>query len=219
MGRMIVTSTKMSKVPYCMSQSGHLLYSYEELCYYIRNRAPLWLEEDTFAGLDEKMKEWGVEISGLGRMSPLEAGEAILNAGNFYHSRERETVLQYLQELAGKELIFREKEKGDMYLFYGKYKKAYLSYWTAISSLKEEEASSFKASLFHNYAIACCRFFYWKEARNWFALALHEKDTKESRQGLEFVLDMEKKGWITDGSSISEQEWMEKKKEFLQELW
>ena len=60
MGRIIVTKTKVSKIPYVLKESGNPVYSYEELCYYIRTRMPLWVEEKSLEGLTEKMKEWGL---------------------------------------------------------------------------------------------------------------------------------------------------------------
>ena len=217
MGRLIVTNTKVSKIPYCMKESGHPLYSYEELCYYMKSRMALWLEEKERVGLTEKMREWGVDTSDVDYMTPVEAADVILDAGTYIRKEEKEQLLLYMQEYDQMEEIYREKERGDLYLSYGRNRKAYLAYWNAAALLSGEEESSFKASLYHNLGIACCRFFYWKEAKRWFALALDAKDSKESRAGLELVLDMEKKGWSSDGTPVDEKKLDRKKREFLKE--
>ena len=72
--------------------------------------------------------------------------------------------------------------------------------------------------MYHNFGIVCCRFFYWKEAKNWFALAIDAKDTEESRNGLELVLDMEGKTWSGDGTAVNRRSLKEKQLEFVHEI-
>jgi len=218
MGRMIVTKTKISKIPYIMRESGNPLYSYEELCYYIRTRMALWVEEKTLEGLSDKMAEWGLLVEPLDSLSPIEAARKIFEAGSYYKKDEIEQYLSVMGVYARNENITIIKDKGDLYLSYGKIRNAYEFYWRAVSKMSGEETPEWKASLFHNFGIVCCRFFYWKEAKSWFALAIDAKDTEESRNGLEFVLDMEKKGWIMEGSSVSEKKLVEKQLEFVREI-
>ncbi len=218
MGRLIVTSSVVSETPFYMKKSGHPLYSYEELCYYIRTRMGLWMEEMTREGLTEKMQEWNVPVKDLDFLSPLEAAERIMEAGTYFGTDEKEQMFQYMQEYDQIEERFREKEKGDLYFDYGKSRGAYLAYWKAVSALQGDEDKDFRASLYHNMAVICCRFFYWKEAKNWFALALNEKDTEESRIGLELVIDMEKKGWSMDGKPADPEKLHRHEETFLAEL-
>ena len=218
MGRMIVTKTKISKTPYVIPESGNPVYSYEELCYYIKTRMALWVEEKSFEGLDEKMAEWGAAVDSLSQCSPIEAAEKIFQAGNYFRKDEIEQCLFYMDEYAHSEDNTLIKDKGDLYLSYGKIRKAYEFYWRAVSRMNGEETPEWKASLYHNFGIVCCRFFYWKEAKNWFALSIDAKDTQEARIGLELVLDMEQKGWISDGTSVSEKKLLEKQLEFVREV-
>lgn len=218
MGRMIVTKTLISKTPYIMKESGSPLYSYEELCYYIKTRMALWVEEKTREGLTEKMSEWAVPVSNLDNLSPVQAAKHILNGGTYFKAEEKEQILLMMQEYEDEEDHFVLKEKGDMYLSYGKIQKAYRLYLQASYRMNGEESAEWKASLHHNLGVVCCRFFYWKEAKNWFALAIDAKDTIESREGLELVLEMEQKGWIQDGSSVSVQRLQEKQDEFMREI-
>ena len=218
MGRIIVTKTKTSKIPYVLKESDNPVYSYEELCYYIRSRMPLWVEEKSFEGLTEKMREWDVVTEPLDDLTPWEAAEKILKAGNYYKQDETDQYLSVMKMYEQNENITIIKDKGDLYLSYGKIKNAYEFYWRAVSQMTGEETPEWKASLYHNFGIVCCRFFYWREAKSWFALAIDAKDTAESRDGLEFVLDMEKKEWKNDGSSVSEKKLVEKQLEFLREV-
>ncbi|MBE5955237.1 MAG: hypothetical protein E7253_02170 [Lachnospiraceae bacterium] len=218
MGRIIVTKTKISKTPYVMKESGNPLYSYEELCYYIKSRMALWVEEKSLEGLTEKMKEWGLTVDNLDHLSPTEAAEKIFEAGNYIKKEEIELYVSHMQMYAANEHIAIIKDKGDLYLSYGKIRNAYQYYWQAFSQMTGEEPVEWKASLYHNFGIVCCRFFYWREAKNWFALAIDAKDSEESRAGLELVLDMEKKGWSSDGSSVNENKLLEKQLEFVREI-
>lgn len=218
MGRIIVTKTKVSKIPYVLKESGNPVYSYEELCYYIRTRMPLWVEEKSLEGLTEKMKEWGLAAESLDHLAPIDAAAKIFQAGNYYKNEEADQYLSVMNVYANDENITIIKDKGDLYLSYGKIRNAYEFYWRAVSQMTGEETPEWKASLYHNFGIVCCRFFYWKEAKNWFALAIDAKDTVESRDGLEFVLDMEKKGWFSDGTSVSDKKLKEKQMEFVREI-
>lgn len=218
MGRIIVTKTNISKIPYIMKESGNPLFSYEELCYYIKTRMALWVEEKSLEGLTDKMTEWGLHIDSIDQLAPVEAAKKIFEAGSYYKKEETEQYLSVMETYARNDDITIIKDKGDLYLSYGKIKNAYKFYWRAVSAMTGEESADWKASLYHNLGIVCCRFFYWREAKNWFALAIDAKDTIESRDGLELVLDMEKKGWINDGSSVSETKLMEKQLEFVREI-
>lgn len=217
MGRLIVTNTTISKVPYCMKESGHRLYSYEELCYYICSRMPLWLEERNRDGLTEKLKEWGLQTVDVDGLSPYEAAKKIFQAGNYLRKDEKEPILEQMEKYGQKKELFREKEKGDLYLAYKKNRKAYLAYVRGIALLTGEEEPELKASLYHNMAVVCCRFFYWKEAKKWFALSLDAKDSQESRIGLELVLDLEKKQWRSDGKPVDQEKLRQRQQDFLQE--
>ena len=218
MGRLIVTRTNISKTPYVLTESGNPVYSYEELCYYMKTRTALWVEEKVFEGLTEKMKEWGVSVESLAGCTAVDAARRIFASGNYFRKDEAEQYLIYMEECADSEDITILKDKGDLYLSYGKIRKAYEFYWRAVSHMKGDETPEWKASLYHNFGIVCCRFFYWKEAKNWFALAIDAKDTEESRIGLELVLDMEQKGWTSDGTSVSDKKLMEKQLEFVREI-
>lgn len=218
MGRIIVTKTKVSKTPYVMKESGNFIYSYEELCYYMKTRTALWVEEKTREGLSAKMEEWGIPVSSVDHLSPVEAADIIMDGGTYFKKEEKEPLLSVMSEYEKNDNLFLLKDKGDLYLSYGKIQKAYRLYWQTFYRMTGEETPEWKASLYHNLGAVCCRFFYWKEARKWFALAIDEKDTKESRIGLELVLDMEKKGWIDGGSSVKEDRLLEKQVEFIREI-
>ena len=218
MGRIIVTKTKLSKTPYVLRESGNPVYSYEELCYYIRTRMALWVEEKSFEGLTEQMKEWGLYTEPLDHLNPIEAASKIFQAGNYYKKEEADQYLSVMNVYSQNENITIVKDKGDLYLSYGKIKNAYEFYWRAVSMMTGEETEEWKASLYHNFGIVCCRFFYWKEAKNWFALAIDAKDTEESRNGLELVLDMEGKTWSGDGTAVNRRSLKEKQLEFVHEI-
>ena len=136
MGRLIVTNTKIAKVPYRMKETGHPLYTYEELCYYIKSRIPLWLLETDRKGLTDWVKERGVMLLHTDELSPAEAAEQILRAGNYLNPAEVEQVMEEIAACEKAPGMLREKEKGDLYLSYGKLLKAYFAYEKAVCGIE-----------------------------------------------------------------------------------
>lgn len=228
MGRLIVTNTKIAKVPYRMKETGHPLYTYEELCYYIKSRIPLWLLETDRKGLTDWVKERGVMLLHTDELSPAEAAEQILRAGNYLKPTEVEQVMEEIAACEKAPRMLREKEKGDLYLSYGKLLKAYFAYEKAIRDMealekvetdeKQIPSEQWQASLYHNMALIMCRFFYWEEAEGWLSKALELQETEETKIALHLVQDMKKKEWKQGKEPLLTIELERKKKEFLEEL-
>jgi tetratricopeptide (TPR) repeat protein len=218
MGRLIVTDTRLVKNPYRMKETGHLLYSYEELCYYIKSRMQLWLLETERKGLTDWIRKTGVEIEETDSLTPTQAAEKILRAGRYFKPEETDQLLDQMTGQEGEESRFLEKEKGDIYLSYGKLKKAYFSYQSAAGQVHPDDDASFLASLYHNMALILCRFFYWEEAEKWLLLALSYEEENESEKALAFVREMKEKTWETGENPMLSIEVERKKKEFLMEL-
>lgn len=218
MGRMIVTNTKLAKVPYEMKESGHRLYSYEELCYYIYSRMPLWLLERERVGMTSWLLSCGVKIQEIDFLSPYEAAVKILGAGNYFRREERNQILENMKKQKNVPLSLVEKEKGDLYLSYGKLAEAYFSYEKAFYSETGAEEDAWKNALRHNMGVVCCRFFYWKEAQKWFQMAQELIPRKETENALNLVADMLKFQWKEQGERADRKKVGKKKKEFLNEL-
>lgn len=218
MGRLIVTDTKIAQIPYQMKETGHTLYSYEELCYYMKSRMPLWLLEKERRGLTQWIRERGVDVADTDLLNPLEAAELILNAGNYFREDEVKDLLEEMKEYENKAEAVKEKEKADFYLSYGRLLKAYFSYEKALSAVTGEETDNFIGSLYHNKGVILCRFFYWQEAEECFQKASKTGALEESQRALELVKDMKKKEWKQGKEGLSFREVEEKKKEFLMEI-
>lgn len=228
MGRLIVTKTKIAKVPYRMKETGHPLYTYEELCYYIKSRIPLWLLETDRKGLTDWVKERGVMLLHTDLLSPAEAAEQILRAGNYLKPAEIEQVMEGIAACEKAPGMLWEKEKGDLYLSYGKLLKAYFAYEKAIRDMealekaermeKPNPSKQWQASVYHNMALIMCRFFYWEEAEAWLNKAMELQETEETKTALHLVQDMKKKEWKQGKEPLLTIELERKKKEFLEEL-
>lgn len=218
MGKMIVTKTKIAKEPYLMKESGHLLYSYEELCYYISSRMSLWVMEKERVGMTQWLFTCGVTIEDVDLLSPDEAAEKIITAGSYFYGTEKRQILDRINKFPEFPLSYVEKDRGDYYLSYGKIKKAYFSYEKAISSMTGEEREEWRNSLYHNMGIVCCRFFYWEEAKKWLLKAQEIMGKQETKNALSLVEDMLKKEWELGESPILTIELEKKKQEFLNEL-
>lgn len=218
MGRMIVTNTKIAKNPYKMKESGHLLYSYEELCFYIYSRMSLWVMEKERVGMTKWLLECGITTEDVDTLSPYEAAQKILSAGSYYYGSEKKQIMGKLEKYPEFPAAYVEKDRGDLYLLYGKIQKAYFSYEKAVLSMGEQENEDWCNSLYHNFGIVCCRFFYWEEAKKWLLKALNIMERKETKNALFLVEDMLKKEWEYGESPILTIELEKKKQEFLNEL-
>lgn len=218
MGRMIVINTKTAKAPYCMKESGHCLYSYEELCYYIYSRMSLWLMEKERVGMTSWLKSCGVEIDEVDHLSPYDATSKILAAGTYFRVDEKRQILDKIKKYKEISLSYIEKDKGDLYLSYGKAKKAYFAYEKAAYSETGEESDTWRNSLYHNMGILCCRFFYWEEAKKWLTKAQEIMEKPETAKALLLVKDMMEFQWKEEGQPLSDTELEKKKLEFLNEL-
>lgn len=218
MGRMIVTNTKLTKEPYVMKESGHRLYSYEELCYYIYSRMPLWLLEGERVGMTSWLLGCGVKIEEIDRLSPYGAAVKILSAGTYFRLEEKRQILDRMKERENMPVSLIEKEKGDLYLSYGKMVDAYLSYEKAICSENGQEEDHWRNSLYHNMGILCCRLFYWQEAKRWLTKAQEISVRQETENALLLVADMEKIHWKREGQPLNPKKLVKKKEEFINEL-
>lgn len=218
MGRLIVTDTNIAQVPYEMKETGHPLYSYEELCYYMKSRMPLWLLENERKGLTDWIRERGVNLPETDLLDPVKAAALILDAGNYFREDEAKDLLEEMAEYEKKAVTVREKEKGDLYLAYGKFLKAFFSYEKAIGAVDGEETTDFLASLYHNKGVILCRFFYWEEAGECFQKAIDIGGFDESEAALEFVKDMKKQEWMEGEEPLLTTEIEKKKKQFLDEI-
>ena len=218
MGRLIVTDTKIARIPYEMKETGHLLYSYEELCYYIKSRMPLWLLEKERKKLTEWVRERGVNLSDTDLLEPVEAAALILDAGNYFREEEIKDILEEMSEYENRPVAVKEKEKGDMYLAYGKLLKAFFAYEKVIAVINGEETDDFLGSLYHNKGVILSKFFYWEEAEACFQKALEIGNFDESKTSLELVRDMKEILWNQGTEPVLTVEIEEKKKEFLKEI-
>lgn len=218
MGKLIVTNTKIAHTPYRMKETNHLLYSYEELVFYIMSRMPLWLLEQDRKGLTEWIRERGISLIDTDDLSVSEASEEIIRAGTYLRKEEQEQVLERIQNYERIPDSLREKEKGDLYLQYGKLMKAYFSYEKAIRMMEGNEETGWKASLYHNRGLISIRLFYWEEARNYLTKALSYEEREETKTALTFVEEMEKTEWKTGKEPVLSIELERKKKAFLEEL-
>lgn len=218
MGRMIVTNTKMAKEPYEMRESGHRLYSYEELCYYIYSRTPLWLLEEERVGMTSWLLSCDVKIGEIDDLSPYDAAVKILSAGSYFRLEEKRQILERMKEQKDMPRSLVEKEKGDLYLSYGKMANAYLAYEKAIYSENGQEGEEWRNSLYHNMGILCCRLFYWQEAKKWLTKAQEIVPNQETENALLLVSDMEKFQWKRDGQPLNREKLKKKKEELVNEL-
>lgn len=218
MGRMIVVNTKTAKVPYRMKESGHCLYSYEELCYYIYSRMTLWLMEEERVGMTSWLLSCGVEVDEVDHLSPYEAAAKILSAGTYFRVDEKRQILDKMKKYKEIPVSYIEKDKGDLYLSYGKSKKAYFAYEKASFEMTGEEGDDWKNSLYHNMGILCCRFFYWDEAKKWLQKAQEIMEKPETTNALLLVSDMLKFQWKWKGQPLEEKELEKKRLEFRNEL-
>lgn len=164
MGRVILCSSKTADIPYRIPVSGVLVYSIEELCYYIYHniyeitpeyfdmRLVRWLREEldmkVIAGKLETMLEINSDLKDI--------VISILCSCDYYTEDEIKALLVVMSRTMELPFHGKQKQKADMYLRYGRYTLAKKEYDRIISggyavNLTPKEYGD----ILHNRAMAC----------------------------------------------------------------
>lgn len=187
MSRVILGTGVRAEVPFYMEKFYVNLYSVEELCYLLVEKAEL-LDQDI---MQRELVEWLEEECGLESLAHAlyslmnQNGSTVAFVG---------TILEYVnlypaEEIAGTERIIREndglspcergKAKADYMLSNGRYHAALAQYNGLLERITEEE-NPLKARILHNMGVACARLFLFLRASEYFMQSYLTDGNEES---------------------------------------
>lgn len=162
MARVIVCAGKRSRVPLCLNNVNSLLYSAEEICFYLYHHASTaedYVTQDSLADYYET--ELGLP-SVAERLRVLKASEAglkeyvsvIFGATAMYTQEEVAEYLKETDRLLDMKYWQRQKAKADVYLEHRNYRDAMGLYEQLLRNRKENEIPEVATgNIYHNLAV------------------------------------------------------------------
>lgn len=161
MGKLILCTGRLAKIPYQLPFTGIRVYSIEELCYYIYSNLdmisedlfqedlPVWIKEQL--GLEEAAKKLEQLITGQGTLKDMAV--TILCSADYYGEEEILSVIHFIDDLAKRQSWEREKLRADNRLRFRDYAGAARIYKKILfqeeAAVPEEKAGD----ILHNYAM------------------------------------------------------------------
>lgn len=188
MGKFILCSGSRAKEPLHIEMTDTVIYTVEELCYYLYQHIYLITEdffnETIYSWLETQvhLKELADKLRQLNRNDGTvkDMVISVLCSTDYYTEREMKDLLVIMNKMEGLPLIKRRKIKADIYVGYERYMFAAQEYEAILNS---KEASILTAeeygNLLHNYAIVLLYIGSIKEA------AIKFKEAYQSNQNPE----------------------------------
>ena len=185
MGRIILGTGVCAEIPYYVDKFYVNLYSVEELCYLIVEKAE-FLDEDI---LCRDLVKWLDEQCGLDQLAHTlyallnQNGSVVAFAGTileYVNLYPAETVAQterVIRDNEGLDPNERGKAKADYMLQNRKYQSALKQYYALLAQIPETDGA-FRAKIRHNMGVACAKLFRFEQAAGHF-LAAYEEDRGE----------------------------------------
>lgn len=206
MGRMILGTGVYAENPYFMEKFYVNLYSVEELCYLLVEKAELldqeilqrdlvrWLDEQ--CGLDQLAHTLYALLNQNGSVSAF-AG-TILEYVNLYPPEIAERTEQMIRNNEGLNPYERGKAKADHMLQSRKYNKALGQYHSLLTQIPESDLR-LRGSILHNMGVASAKLFMFRQAAEWFMQAYETDREQESLESYLTALRMcqDEKEYIT----------------------
>ncbi len=190
--QMILATGRRAEKPYCMERFYVNLYSVEELCFLLVDRAELldgeiiqrgmirWLDEE--CGLGDLAHELDALINRKGSTAAYVG--AVLEYVGLYPADVIERTEEIVRGNEGLNPYERQKAKADYLLGEKRYLAALQQYQTLIHTVPDHE-KLLLAKLYHNMGVACAGMFLYGQAADWFRKA-YETDGKQ--EGLTMYL-------------------------------
>lgn len=190
--QMILATGRRAEKPYCMERFYVNLYSVEELCFLLVDRAELldgeiiqrgmirWLDEE--CGLGDLAHELDALINRKGSTAAYVG--AVLEYVSLYPADVIERTEEIVRGNEGLSPYERQKAKADYLLGEKRYLAALQQYQTLAHTVPDHE-KLLLAKLYHNMGVACAGMFLYEQAADWFMKA-YETDGKQ--EGLTMYL-------------------------------
>lgn len=175
MGKIILETGSCATTPYYVEKFYVNLYSAEELCYLLVDKAEL-LDEDI---LQRELVAWLDEQCGLSQLAHTlttllnQKGSVVAFAGtileyvHLYSDEAIERTEQIIRSNEGLSPLERGKAKADYMLQNKKYHNALKQYNSLLGQIPETD-SAMRAAVLHNMGAACAKMFMFVRAAEYF---------------------------------------------------
>ena len=199
MGNIVICETKTTDEAYIFENTKVEVFSYEELCYYIYNNAPII----SSAYVDKKMTGWireKLELSDLAdKLDKLIEKEAllvdtlteILTHKEYYSIDEIKAFIKQFEKFRRLGPVESEKVKGDCFLNYKRYIKAIDIYDNILKSKDSITDKKLLGNIYHNRGIALANNLETEDAKISFLDAFTYNEDMESLREYFIVLASE----------------------------
>lgn len=187
MGRVILCMGSTAKTPYVLEDLGLAVYTVEELCYCIREKAFLMSEKLVCRELIDwlrtecAMTELADSLYGFLRTKASASAflTTILEYTGYYPPEEIKKVELFLKTADGQDETEKKKQIADYLARSGKYQLALKHYLELLADIPQEDAM-LRAKLLHNIGYVECQLFLFEKAAGHFAEAYGLSGEKES---------------------------------------
>lgn len=187
MGQIILGTGRYADRPYYMEKFYVNLYSVEELCFLLVDKAEL-LDQEI---MRRDLVQWLDEQCGLNQLahtlysllnqngSVLAFVGTILEYVNLYPEGTLSDTEQIIKNNEGLNPYERRKAKADYMLQNKKYLLALKQYYSLLMKVPETD-KPFLAGILHNMGVACAGMFMYRQAADWFMQAYEIDREQES---------------------------------------
>lgn len=187
MSQIILGTGTYAGSPYYMEKFYVNLYSIEELCYILVEKAEL-LDRDI---MQRELVRWLEEQCGLNQLahtlysllnqngSTVAFVGTILEYVNLYPEEVTVRTEQIIRDNEGLNPYERGKAKADYMLQNKKYFTAYKQYYTLLDRIPQTE-NLLRAKILHNMGVTCAKLFMFRQAAKMFSQAYEEDANEES---------------------------------------
>ena len=183
----LLCSGKYAKNPYYGNVEGIMLYSVEELCYYIYHNAYLlddtFFDEDLFSFIGQELDlpelaDLLRQVSGKDN-SFVECIEVLFRNTGYYEREELEELKRTLGENMNMSVLEKRKIRADLYLQKKKYGVAADEYEMLLKDADPAD-KRMRAKLYHNLGVCATGKFMFKKAADYFKYAYDTYANTES---------------------------------------
>lgn len=187
MSQIILGTGTYADSPYYLEKFYVNLYSVEELCYVLVEKAEL-LDRDI---MQRELVRWLEEQCGLNQLahtlysllnqngSTVAFVGTILEYVSLYPEEVTARTEQIIRDNEGLNPYERGKAKADYMLQNKKYFTAYKQYYTLLDRIPQTE-NLLRAKILHNMGVTCAKLFMFKQAAEMFSQAYEEDANEES---------------------------------------
>lgn len=220
-GRFLLCGSKRSRFPYEAEENRQVLYSIDEICYYLYHNSYL-LEQEFFDqklidfirnNLDMKLLADKLEFVKKKQAPLTEYIAAVMESTGYYKEAEWKRMQEKLTYFGTQSREERLKLLGDIYLTERRYTQARNQYQLLLNlEAASGESKEFFSMVYHNMGVLYMEMFYFEEASDFLKRAYDYAPQDEILKKLLLALKMA-------GMEVDYAEWKKKIREYQVAEW